>query len=122
MSRKIDALIAEHVMGWFPDMPLAYDSYIADNGDRRAIRISSSVSYDLSIYKNCPHYSTDIAAAWLVVEKLTDRNSWFCISEKYNDRWEATFNYLTPPVVADTARMAICLAALKAKGIEVEDD
>ncbi len=66
---------------------------------------------------SCPHYSTDIAAAWEVVEKFQaedfDVRVGFC-------RWrdDGRVGWLAwvgkADALADTAPHAICLAALKA--------
>ena len=88
MNRELDARIAEEVMG---HINFYGGEYIG------------------------PHYSTQIADAWLVVEKLggvvgIDR------FPKYDDPdewyWDVGFNKGTAQ--ADTAPLAICLAALKA--------
>lgn len=68
-----------------------------------------------------PFYSTDIAAAWEVVEKL--KSSSFYIEfyiEFYINRWQCHFCHETNGGVncrrsyAPTAPLAICRAALKA--------
>ena len=94
-GRELDALIAEKVM----------DDMLA------GIRLDGSPMFD-----DIPHYSTQIADAWLVVEKLgksfdvsrcrkfQEIEAWF---------WEASFHN-GPDAQADTAPLAICLAALKA--------
>ena len=92
-GREIDALIAEKVMGW-PKNSVVW--YIDD----KPFRIS-----DFSP-------STQIADAWLVVEKIKRENlqivwdidGWF-VSSIYADTG-----------FAPTAPLAICLAALKATG------
>lgn len=101
-GRELDALVAVRVMGW-------------------------------EIYQQVPEYSTSIEAAWDIVEHMKknhthgvfsitgpsdDHNKWFCIFEK---KWrghnlEAASHYDWPS--ADTAPHAICLAALKACGVE----
>ena len=107
--RAIDALVAEHVMGY------ETDSY-KDN-------FKSNVGW-FSIDDWCP--STDIAAAWEVVEKMgesglfvsvgnTLSGLYVCITCKPNDRKS------TIETVSESAPMAICLAALKAKGINYSD-
>jgi hypothetical protein len=72
-----------------------------------------------------PHYSTDIAEAWRVVEKMREKGwdvmvdttgypgeEWRCLMwQGERERWI--------PAAAQSAPMAICLAALKANGIEV---
>ena len=62
-------------------------------------------------------YSTDLAAAWVLVEKLG------ALEQPLHVRferacWTAAFGERTP-VSADTAPLAICLAALRIRGIEV---
>jgi len=64
-------------------------------------------------------YSTNIAAAWEVVEKLKDKNIFFiihpwvdkCLLEVYGD------SYRRGNLSADTAPLAICRASLKALGV-----
>jgi hypothetical protein len=76
-----------------------------------------------------PHYTTNIADAWQVAEKLRetkifslydawdeDDNKIFCAVFEYND----TYHVVDYKGYADTAPLAICLAALKSVGIEVE--
>ncbi len=114
-GKEMDALVAEKVMGWPTTGMAAGASY------REA---------------NMPAYSTDIAAAWQVVEKLRTIG-WFI---ELNDdrpptgkqRWNCWFHWPYGPVlpeewpsgepdagVAGVAPEAICLAALAAVGAEV---
>jgi len=68
-------------------------------------------------------YSTDIAAAWQVVEKLRsdgfevelegDSTGWHCLFLDYPEAGRAEAQ--SPP-------LAICLAALEAAGVEADDD
>lgn len=72
------------------------------------------------------HYSTDIAAAWTVVEKhglgdwnwrvsQTDAGNWFAeVRLGYESSYSAAF-----PAWAETAPLAICRAALAAIGTEM---
>ena len=91
MSREIDAKIAEHVMGLGPIIKA---------------------------------YSTDIAAAWEVVERL-DEEEWnvTIYPRKHESSGSSVVmhkfhhNYH----VHGDIPMAICLAALKAKGIDTSD-
>jgi len=110
--REIDALVAEHVL----EIP------VEDHGfSRFTVKVGSS---KLAV----PPYSTDIAAAWDVVEKLQESGFCFFIETRgklsqcsvevfLTGKPSAVFD--TGEVFADTVPMAICLAALKAKGIEV---
>lgn len=89
MSRELDALCAEKVMGWTGDI--------------------------------VPHYSTNIADAWLLVEAVSHyvqlhgpngySEGWeVCVLREDKDPWTGE---------AKTAPMAITLAALKTNGVDV---
>lgn len=108
-GRELDILIAEKVMG----LVLSPDKkYYYEDGIMAVNRINPLL----------PHYSTDIAAAWLVVEKLS-RDFLFSIHGGADD-WEAEFNkndgrfLISADTIgmarAATAPLAICLAALEA--------
>lgn len=116
-DRELDALVAEKVMGW--------------KIEGRPIRLSGGHFDDVRIpadgtVKMLPSYSTDIAAAWQVVEKVRELNGWPFILESHGDpgapgRWWAYFQ----KTIGDRsvnghgheAPRAICLAALKAVGV-----
>lgn len=58
-----------------------------------------------------PHYSTDIAAAWTVVEKLKGFKLDLCF--EHDSLWQCVFwNDGIVEASADTAPMAICKASL----------
>jgi hypothetical protein len=98
-GRELDLLVAEKVMG---------DTIIRREQDNEII------SY-------CKPYSTDIAAAWEVVEKMKEENI-LEIHVLRQSGVEIFFYDLEGDrrrIIADTAPHAICLAALKAKGVEV---
>lgn len=125
--RQIDALVAEHVMGLklrAPDeMEYTQDrewadgeTFVIDNGLANAELV--------------PKYSSNIAAAWRVVEKLQadgrlidlgwapEVGPWgFAI--KHTD-WSGPvpIERSSHCELADSAPLAICLAALKAAGVE----
>lgn len=114
-GRDLDALVAEKVMG-------------TDVGD---------IFYDAThqeIMPSVPSYSTDMAAAWQVVEHLLAKGrplalqapGSYDMNEEYHQftRWMAGFSGgvgFTEEVEADTAPLAICLAALKAVGVKLDD-
>ena len=127
-GRELDALVAEKVMGWqeFP--------YLILSDDRLSYCPPGPVH--ISTVREVPPYSTSIAAAWEVVEKLRAMNSTlelYSPGALVNDEmgihaveWQATFKSWEEPwgphgpsVEAQTAPHAICLAALKAVGVEV---
>ena len=99
-NREIDALVAKHVIGW--DMVAGC---FARGGHL------------------CPEYSTDIKAAWEVVKKLRLEDIYMKM-EEFSPGWRVEFAYSDENILGmanrTTAPMAICKAALKCKGIEVE--
>ena len=100
MSREIDALVAEKVMG------------ITLIGKDMAAYLNEETQFMMPI----PFYSTDIAAAWEVVEKVNDLG-WNISFDPIPQEWITDFDEHQDWVVSNkTAPMAICLAALKAKG------
>jgi len=130
MSREIDALIAEHVMGWKQVETGPYSYQWEDDLGQY---------WDITEKGPFPHYSTDIAAAWEVYMKIfnvhkTKHNNGDIlivgVNPYVNYRIQRTkypfitgyMNYDCIDIYseADTPAMAICLAALKSKGVEVE--
>lgn len=130
-NREIDALVAEKIMGWTyrkPDPKYisaegvgSYVGFILQPPKINECYERYTCAGQLTFYGYPPHYSTDIAAAWEVAEQMKlklvvdgvfgfwrviigpvgERNV-FCVAEE------------------ETAPKAICLAALKAVGVEVE--
>lgn len=98
-GRELDALVAEKVFGY-----VFADAFLA-------------------------HYSTDIADAWQLIERhphyvYVIRSN----EDKYTGKWKEHMTwrcrFYAPEkfeIEADTAPLAICLAALKALGVEVEE-
>jgi hypothetical protein len=105
-GRELDALVAEKVMGYTLGTPPSPESAINLAGPEYPVTV--------------PHYSTDIAAAWQVVEKFKDRD-WRFILDKYDDGWgieiELSGGKYGSGAVAETAPLAICRVALKAVGV-----
>ncbi len=63
-------------------------------------------------------YSSDLSAAWELVDHLTHRLEPLLV-RRYEGQWESAFGdrkYITAP----SAPLAICLAALRSRGLEVE--
>lgn len=114
-GRELDMRIAVDVMGWTKSVQV--------HPEMRAITLQDLYN-DPSI--PMPHYSTDIAAAWLVVEKFnqTMPKTWtFNLFGSGND-WhveidsnDGRFLQNGPSVQvferAETVPLAICLAAMK---------
>lgn len=99
-----------------------------ENGDAVSTHpVEEIVDYGYTIPAFSP--STDIAAAWEVVKKL-DPKWWPEVGRMHNDGgWYCEICLggnapveVGPPIrhVAKTAPLAICLAALKAVGVEVK--
>jgi hypothetical protein len=116
-GRDLDRLIAEKVMG---------RKVYGDRISREAPELDIPECW-------LPRYSSDIAAAWEVVEKLRDSNFQLTL---VTTKLSALATFYTPQeriiwdnslpeghtplkAIGDTAPHAICLAALKAMGVEV---
>ncbi|OXB94824.1 BC1872 family protein [Parageobacillus galactosidasius] len=110
--RKIDRLVHTKIMGW-EESP-----YIAGYFREGAI------SLDL------PHYSSSFAEAWPVVEKMKEAR--FSIRKRFIDELQRE---VTPEETKNRGNLidagwmiffltpkAICVAALKAVGVEVEEE
>lgn len=112
-GRELDALIAEKVMGW-------RNLHVERHGDDYP-RFGQPPGVALDCV-NVPRFSTDIADAWKVVEALdTDFLTLEYLTGVDPDapsrrNWQAEFRLSRTYAWADTAPLAICLAALKAVG------
>ena len=123
-GRKLDYLVAEHVMDIYQQGAMI----ILPNGEkvRRYVWVETETGgQHIDNADECvPCYSTDIAAAWQVVEKFTEGDGlgYFFIervqnkSQGWDEGWVASADDFDTQVEADTAPLAICLAALKAVG------
>lgn len=115
-DRELDALVAEKVMGIWPW--LLHDEYEpkAMTCPETGIQTSPVRAFD--------RYSTDISAAWQVVERMQVDGSWYSISgpadgfPRYHAEILNGWKSLAE-AEAETAPRAICLAALRALGVEV---
>ncbi len=118
-GRELDALIAEKVMGIEP-WPIQNPCWGVKAFKAKFVPYGQEA-------KPCeaPSYSTDIAAAWKVVEKLQEYNpfweedGWlsFQLSPAVgvnSKEWYANFGDSTTGAYGKTAPHAICLAALEA--------
>jgi len=63
-------------------------------------------------------YSSDLNSAWEVVEHLTGNAGLFQVNRE-NGQWVASFGD-SPKAVSRSAPIAICLAGLRARGIDVD--
>ena len=142
-GRELDALIAERVMGWgFWKSKHGYWNIEPPNGEHFSTygRFPHSDKYDsvtgellpeVRWWEYCdelPYYSTSIADAWLVVEKLKDDDlNYFAIDQNYANEGKCgiyfnpfDFGKFPPDIVGDNVPHAICLAALKAVGVKID--
>ena len=126
-GRELDALVAEKVMGWRITAWNDGEPW----GNREVFPPFEPIN---GIPADCdcishseagepPHYSTDIAAAWEVVEKLWDEDfhvQFQLVHQVTAGKWRVEFPTRKVPhhnyvfAHADTASLAICRAALKA--------
>lgn len=120
------------------DSALQWSSMTEEERDRlvarKVVRLAESFDDDWDAYwygyyhlGGCGHYTTDIRAAFQVFEKMKARNAWIEIAwspfmKAYRCSIGSAIGDLkSADVVAQTASEAICLAALRAVGVEVED-
>lgn len=107
-GRELDALIAEKVMGWrFMSRPV--EPLLPPLVDG-AIRAEDLRWRDSGGFFVVPPYSTDIAAAWELLNKIHP----YALSIGYQDNCWLVSASRKLLATADTAPLAICLAALKA--------
>ena len=120
-GRERDALVARHVMGWSRSNDGLGGAWWYDERGNKTIYGGGSSGQ--STYKEF-RPSTDIAAAWEVVEKMR-----IMVSPTLLNRWIAgvlkgvtgdgkRYYFDGTTAEADTAPLAICLAALKAVGYD----
>lgn len=120
-GRAMDMQIAEKVMGWVRGR-----SYANGNGDW----IVDGATSPSRTWNLTPHYSTDIAAAWLVVEKMRALGYQLDLSHALGDAIErpllyAKFSLLrgyTNHANSDSAPLVICKAALLAAASQRDDN
>ena len=116
-GRELDALVAENVMGWHTFSPIDpdCDHSVGVNGYRRNFAFDPNDDK----YKPFPLFSTDISAAWKVVEKIQESGCCVEVGGYTNEfsanitkpsengvRWLAVCNRVS------SAPEAICKAAL----------
>ena len=99
-GRKLDALVAEKVMGWI-------------SGNSATVTTTGDVKWF-----ETPAYSTSISAAWEVVEKFEDSEVFRNDDDNGPIEWHCRLGYWKTGIlghgIAPTAPLAICRAALKA--------
>lgn len=123
---KLDALVAEKVMGW-RDVKNESDNDVRNESGNYDYPWVGGISPD-GVFAEVPNFSTDLAAAWTVVEKA---QSWYTGTIMRDgvidtdERW-AAFVRARPKyphhMKASALAEAICLAALQAVGEDVSSD
>ena len=116
-GRELDALVAEKVMGWtFQTFPEGACPEVRHWHRTSPIPEERSPEWAASFIGACPRFSTDLAAAWTVVEKLRGCDQWPEIGATGRS-WYCEFEGEPGVIVegfGDTAPLAICRAALEA--------
>lgn len=134
-NREIDRLIAEKVFNWewrqreynrrvFGENPPTYYVWWDKDIDNvPALCLTEKTNYNTDY---TPPFSTDISVAWQVVEKMAEtwpdvsisKSRWTQNAGYYECLFEKTEDdrFFTE---ANTAPMAICLAALLAVGVDI---
>ena len=110
-NRELDAWIAEHVMGSTVSEDKVF-SLVYEGPDNLV-----ETSKDRVLRRLLPHYSTNIAAAWEVVEKLKSNDYRFHLDSLGSFHFCFFIHEVyetTGKADANTAPLAICLAAKKA--------
>lgn len=120
--REIDALVAEKVMGCklYRELDYGVDGNYRFRCDCDGPHGSDTPHSDDFIRHSIKSYSTDISAAWEVVEKFKSENKSVTVDGGlYVDGYRFSAEMGHSWTIADSAPMAICLAALKSVGVEV---
>lgn len=122
-GRKLDALVAEKVMGrkWDEARCRICGWPIVDNQMKGCVKDNCSMRPYPDRHADEPaSYSTDLAAAWRVVEQLTASGFHFLLLKSADSKLSIASFYLGPQDRSDesatdsSTTLAICLAALKA--------
>ena len=102
-DRELDALVAEKVMGW------RREQYWFDNKPMIGLIGPEGVRY----VDEYPQYSTDIAAAWEVVDEMRKFGQNFSLYRKEGENfWACSFGIYC--ALDSTPALTICRAALRA--------
>lgn len=109
-GRELDVRIATEVMG-------LQDVELRDHG--MAVPDFSYLVEETGYFRDVPFYSTDIAAAWKVIEELSRKGWHIGLSTATGTGWYVTLKSDEARIVefSESAPHAICLAARKAMGV-----
>jgi hypothetical protein len=131
-GNDLDRQVAETVMGWRWVTNAHFQSGWASNGEDGGICRPGETWGGFWVAPLTPSFSTDYAAAWAVVEAITDRGAAIdvthCLPGWPGEQWwcriyGGAIEYPTPACERSargaTAPHAICLAALAALNKEI---
>lgn len=133
MSRELDAEVAEKVMGWklvtaycrpkfkpSLDRPGTLLADYDDKGEHRQLVGPNGEVYWLDAEEmnriELPVYSTDIAAAWMVVERMKELGYPFELGDSEEGYYATYWNETSAPVYGSSMPECICKAAIEAMG------
>lgn len=122
-GRELDSLVAEKVMGWKWNEHTAW----SPSGSTCA-RVSDVGCPPIDPWWWLPYYSSDISAAWEVVEKFRGFNPFWEEENSLNieitpchpSGWMVNFGDSTTIEYGESAPQAICRAAIKAVGFDLK--
>jgi len=108
---ELDDIIATKIMGWERDVNHDYGKIYADKQGYMVMTVDE--------FKP----STEIEHAWMVVDKLNEMG-YSIETRQYANGYASVVTWLKNPqhgaIVGDTVPNAICLAAIKEFGVEIE--
>ena len=113
-GREIDVLVAEQIMGWQieTDEPklTKLQGYFSRDEERRWWRAPEG-----GWYYDPLSYSSDLAAAWRIVESMNSRGQFLFLSQNYEE-YNVAFHEqrtISPDYISEkSVALAICKAAL----------
>ncbi len=114
-GRQLDDLVAEKVMGWAmvteSEFGLCWKVLLPTGG------------FEFRSDESAPPYSTDMVAAMQLVETLADTHGFFLGKHGTPGRlpWCCRFGVEPGITEGDTAPLVICIAALRAVGVQVPE-
>lgn len=119
VGRELDALVAERVMGWEQHDFHHVGDFVRPDAWRRFAENGHFAHHiqphEWMRWQDVPAYSTDIAAAWQVVEKMKAEGYEACIDSDSDGDWSVIFTMNGEGIwcsVKKDAPLAICRAAL----------
>ncbi|HWB58479.1 MAG TPA: hypothetical protein VG733_03265 [Chthoniobacteraceae bacterium] len=128
---ELDALVGERIIGEVPEVywedahaMFRFETESEAMDALKRLRSQPSLprvnwdSLTVSQVKSYRPYSADIAVAWSIVEKATAESGDAFQIRREGGMWRAAFGH-REEILARSAPVAICVAGLRAAGIEV---